>query len=490
MKKISSLKRKQCNKNNEGLILVNVLVFGVIAIVVTTSLVNWGATMIKNTKQLTAREQALQIAEAGIDYYRWHLAHSSNDYKDGTGTTTSNGPFVHNFEDKDGNIIGQFALTITPPPTGSTLVKILSKGTVLSDPNVQRSIQVSLAIPSFAKYAVAADDFMNFGSGTEVFGPIHSNYGIHFDGVAHNVITSAVRTFTDPDVGSNKWGVYTTSGADDPNPPTLPPNRPDVFMAGRQYPVATVDFLGITASLSSMRSIAINAGVNGRYYTSSGKQGYHIVLKTNNTFDLYKVNSIESAPNGCTNSQGQTNWGTWSIKTESIFKSNVTLPENGIIYLEDHVWVDGAINNSRVTIVAAAATFPGTSSTWKNIIINKNLLYTDYDGTDSIALIAQGDITTGLYSLNDFRVDAALIAQNGRIGRFYYSSSCGSNYIRDSITLYGMLASSNRYGFAYSNGTGYDTRNIVYDGNLLYAPPPSFPLTSNQYSILSWEEIK
>ena len=61
---------KKTNKSSSGLILVNVLVFGVIAIVVTTSLVNWGATMLKDTRQLSLKEQALQIAEAGVDYYR------------------------------------------------------------------------------------------------------------------------------------------------------------------------------------------------------------------------------------------------------------------------------------------------------------------------------------------------------------------------------------------------------------------------------------
>jgi Tfp pilus assembly protein PilX len=477
-------------KHNNGLILINVLVFGVIAIIVTTALVNWAATMLKSARQAAHREQALQIAEAGVDYYRWHLAHASNDYKDGTGTTTSNGPFIHNFEDKDGNVIGHFALTITPPPTGSTLVKIASKGTVLEDPSVSRSIQIALAIPSFAKYAVVANDFMNFGSGTEVFGPIHSNNGIHFDGVAHNVVTSAVNTFTDPDVGSTKWGVYTTSGADDPNPPTIAPNRPDVFMAGRQYPVATVDFLGITSSLSAMRTAAINAGAAGRYYSASGAQGYRIVLKTNDTYDLYRVNSVRSAPSNCNNSQSQTNWGTWSINTQTLIQSNRTFPANGIIYVEDHLWIDGQVNGARLTIVAAAATFPGTASTWKNIMVNSDLLYTNYDGTDTIALIAQGNVTTGLYSDDDLRIDAALMSQNGRIGRFYYSSNCGSNYKRDTITLYGMLATNKRYGFAYTDNTGYETRNIIYDGNLLYSPPPSFPLTSNQYSILSWEEIK
>lgn len=483
-------------KKSHGFILINVLVFGVIAVVVTSALVNWGGTMLKSTRQLTSKEQAMQVAEAGIDYYRWHLAHARTDYKDGTATTTTNGPFVHDFEDKDGNVIGQFALTITPPPVGSTLVKIKSKGTVLSDPSVSRTIQVSLAIPSLAKFAVVANDFMNFGIGTEVFGPIHSNGGIHFDGLAHNVITSALSTFTDPYVGGTKYGVYTTSGTDDPTPPTALPIRADVFMAGRQFPVAVVDFLGITTDLSTMKADAI---AGGKYLAASGAQGYRIVFKTNDTFDVYKVNSLKAAPGGCTNTQSETNWGTWSINTtggSQTFIANYPLPANGVIFVEDHAWVEGQINTARVTL--AAGKFPDSSSTWKNIIVNDNLLYTNYDGQDAIALIAQGNITSGLYNDSDgdeiMRIDAALIAQNGRAGRYYYSSSCGSTYIENKLTLYGMIGTNKQYGFAWGSAmsitSGFNIREIIYDSNLLYSPPPSFPLTSNQYSTISWEEVK
>lgn len=493
----------------KGFILVNVLVFGVIAIVVTTSLVNWGATVLKNTRQLNAREQAFQIAEAGIDYYRWHLAHAPNDYKDGTATTT-NGPFIHDFEDKDGNVIGKFELTITPPPTGSTLVKIVSKGTVTEYPSVYRKIQATLAIPSFAKYAVVANDIMRFGAGTEVYGPIHSNNGIRFDGIAHNIITSAKDKYIDPDQGTHnpawyQFGVYTTDSPtelnQDSTPPTTVPNRSDIFMAGRQFPVAAVDFNGITSDISQMKT---NAIANGKYLAASGVQGYHIVFKTNDTYDVYKVNNLHSAPNGC-DSDGTTGWGIWSIRVNSsgnivnhptsnysqTLLGNYPNPTNGTIFVEDNVWVDGQINGARITLVAAR--FPDTG-TRPNIIVNSNLLYTNYDGTDVIALISQGNFTTGLLSLNDLRVDAAIIAQNGRAGRFYYDSSCRVNstnyYNRNSITLYGMIGSSLRYGFAYTDGTGYDIRNIIYDGNLLYAPPPSFPLTSDQYTTISWEEIK
>ncbi len=469
----------------KGLILINVLVFSVIAITVTTALINWAAALLKQTRQIDASEQAFQIAEAGIDYYRWHLAHEPTDYTDGF-ATTSTGPFIHDFEDKSSNVIGQFALTITPPPIGSTVVKIKSKGTVITYPDISRTISVTLAIPSLAKYSVAANDFMRFGAGTEVFGPVHSNGGIRFDGVTHNIMTSAVDKFIDPDTGGPyRFGVYTTDSPTDPSPPSAVPDRSDIFMAGRQFPVPAFDFIGMTTDLSSMKA---DAQAGGSYYPSSGKEGYHIVLKTNDTFDIYKVNSMTNPSNGCkTDGSFQDNWDSWTINNQSSL-GNYPIPVNGVIFVEDHVWVDGHIDTARVTI--AAGRFPDNPSTRKSIIINNDLLYTNYDGQDSIALVAQGDISTGLSSENDLRIDAAVIAQNGRVGRFYYSWRCGVGYERDTITLFGMIASNLRYGFAYTNGTGYNIRNIIYDQNLLYSPPPSFPLTSDQYTTISWDEIK
>jgi hypothetical protein len=104
--------------------------------------------------------------------------------------------------------------------------------------------------------------------------------------------------------------------------------------------------------------------------------------------------------------------------------------------------------------------------------------------------MTQNNINVGLKSEDDLQIDAALVAQNGRVGRYYYSSACGTEYKRSVISLYGMIASNQRYGFAYTDGTGYTTRNLTYDGYLLYGPPPSFPITASQYDIISWEEVK
>jgi hypothetical protein len=474
--------------HNQGQIIIQALVFGGIGIFFISGLINWFNISMKASRQTLNREQAIQIAEAGIDYYRWHLAHSPQDYQDGTGMP---GPYAHDFYDKDGNVIGQYILDITPPPLGSSLVTVNSTGKVNADVNVSRAVTVRLAKPSVAKYAVLANQAMRFGEGTEVFGPIHSNQGIRFDGLAHNIISSAVASYDDPDHGgSNEFGVHTHLSPTDPLPPNSVPSRTDVFEAGRQFPLPVIDFVGITADLAQMKS---DAQADGFYRPSAGALGYHIVLKTDDTFDLYRVTNFINSPSGCTNSQGQSGWSTWSIQSQH-FIDNFPFPQNGIIFLEDDVFVDGQINTARLTIVAAF--FPDNPPFRKNIIVNNDLLYTNYDGQDSIGLIAQGNINVGMVSEDDLRIDAALIAQNGRAGRYYYpspnmfSQRCSPYDVRQAVTSYGMIATNQRYGFAYTDGNGYENRNLIYDANLLYAPPPSFPLTSDQYVTISWEEIK
>lgn len=487
-------------KNNKGFLLIGVLVFAAISVATVMAFVSWGATSAKLSRRVQSRELSLQIAEAGIEYARWYLAHYQSGYTLGN---TGAAPYTYPFNDKDGNQIGTYTLSVTPPQTGSTLVKIKSTGATLADPSATRSINVHLAIPSLAKYSLLGNSDMRFGEGTVIYGPLHSNGGVRFDGTAWNKVSSAKSSYDDPDhTGNVEFGVHThiTSGSGVVNnsfraaeaPPSTVPNRTDVFKAGREFPVPAVDFAGITNDLATIKTQAI---ASGRYFAASGYQGYQIILKTDDTFDLYRVTSLSAAPSGCADVNSESGWGTWSIGAKT-FLANYSIPTNGLIFVEDHVWVEGQINTARVTI--AAAKFPDNASTRKNIIVNNNLRYTNYDGQDVIALIAQNNINVGLFSADNLYIDGALIAQNGRIGRHYYdpptngggTNRCGTNVYRNSITLFGMLGSNQRYGFAYTDGTGYDTRTITYDTNLLYAPPPNFPLASDKYQTILWEELE
>jgi len=473
---------------HQGYIIVTLLVVMSIFVPMLLLFVGWSVTSLKLVDRTLQREVAFHIAEAGIDYYRWHLAHDPEDFQDGGSEA---GPYVHDFVDKNGTVIGSFSLDITPPPIGSTLVTIESTGVTLEYPFISRTIRTQLAVPSLATFAVVANAAMRFGSGTEIYGPVHSNGGIRFDGYAHNIVSSAKNTYTDSDSDActgNSWGVHTCLSPADSAPSIVPANRPDVFAAGRDYPVPQVDFTGITNDLADIKT---KAQSDGYYFAYSNKSGYRIVLKINDTFDIYKVNNLVSVPSGCSNTQAD--WGTWSVNSQTLL-GNYPNPANGLIFVEDNLWVEGKINSARLTIAAGA--FPDNANTRKSITVNKDLLYTNYDGQDVIALIAQKNINAGMVSSNTYRIDAALVAQNGRVGRFYYaapgggSNRCSPYHVRSSITLYGMLATNNRYGFAYTDNTGYVTRNIIYDGNLLYGPPPNFPLTSESYQVLSWEELE
>ena len=469
----------------EGMIIVQTMVFASIAVIIMGALAGYAATTIKAGRINFNREQAFQAAEAGIDYYRWHLAHSPTDYQDGTGGA---GPYVHSLKDKNGNVIGQFSLDITPPPVGSTIVTINSTGSAALDGTYTRKVASQLAKPSIAKYAVAGNNAMRFGTGTEVFGPIHVNGGIRFDGLAHNLVTSGATTYTDADgdacTSSNYYAVHTCLSPADPTSPTALPLRGDVFEAGRLISQPTIDFSGFTTDLAILKA---NAIANGFYrdVAGSGFVGYHIVLKTDDTFDLYKINSWASL-GSCTSSPSGTL--SWSVGMQTL-QGNYAFPANGIIFIEDHIVIDGQIDSARLTITAADLPLPSSPSGYKNVLINNDLSYTNYDGSDAIGVIGQNGVMVGLVSEDDLKIDAALIAQNDRVGRFYYSGSSCTYKNRSVISLYGMIASYARYGFAYTNGTGYNIRNIVYDASLLYAPPPDFPLTSAQYQILTWQEV-
>jgi hypothetical protein len=451
-----------------------------VAMTVMTGYASWSILTIRATRQALYREQALMLAEAGVEYYRWHLAHSPDDFQDGAGAA---GPYTHGYHDRYGNLVGTFTLDIAPPGIGSTIVTVKSTGTPAVTPRTDRSVEVKLGKPSWAKFAVVADSVMRFGEGTEIYGPVHSNDGIRFDGLAHNLTSSSKDKYDDPDHGGDdEFGVHTHLAPVDPLPPSAVPARTDVFEAGRAFPVPSVDFTGISADLAQMKS---DAQDDGRYFGSSGSLGYEIVFKTDDTFDLYRVTSLVNPPSGC--SDGQDYWGTWSVNNRT-FLNNYGNPANGIVFLEDNTWVRGQISTARVTV--AVAKFPESPSTYRHITVNQDLLYTNYDGSDALALIAQGNINAGMVSEDDLRIDAAVLAQNGRVGRHYYGSSCNPYNHRDAITLYGMIGTNERYGFAYTDDTGYDIRELIYDGHFLYAPPPAFPPTADAYQIISWKEVR
>ena len=480
----------QSNKN-KGSILVVVIAATGIFMMITLGSISLALLQNKQNRQKVAYAQALHIAEAGVNYYRWALYHENDEYCNNEACIggPNFGPYgPYEYTDSAGNgITGYYELYITPPPAnGSTIVTIKSIGWVDSYPTIKREVEVRCGIRSWSSYSTLANANIRFGSGTEVWGPMHSNGGIRFDGVAHNEITSSLLDYDDPDhSGANEFGVHTHVAPTDPlpdgnNPPLNVPVRNDVFIAGRSFPVPIISFDLLNSHINEVYDLATSSGVVidpgpgvwSDCINSWCDEGFHITLKTDNTFDVRGVSAVRSF---C---QNQSN----SIGTETGVISNIAIPANGIIFVKHNIWVDGQINNSRATILAFEDPFVGGIA---DIYLTNDLQYTNFDGTDAIGLIAQRDVSVGRYSDDFLVIDAALIAKDGRIGREWYSTC--SNSVRNTITVYGTLATRNRYGFAWTDGTGYQIRNLVYDSNLTFAPPPHFPSTG-EYTFISWRE--
>lgn len=514
--------------------LVYALVIMTVVSILLSSIIGFVVSHLKFSSNRVAREEAFQIAEAGIYSYRWYLAHATDGmnaqqlqaFWQDAGTLGVSGPVEVDYIDPGtGEVIGRYRLELTLPDPSSTIATVISTGMVASDAGVSRIVKARFRRPSWSEYAVLADEFIRFGEGTEVWGRIHSNDGVRFDGLAHNSITSLVPTVDDPDhSGGVEFGVHTharsTHPPDPPNstidstfraaeaPPNTVPNRADIFEGGRQFPVPEVSFTGVQSDLSHMKNVACNdtgsgctvtndCWADGCYFDNSN-EGRRIVLKNDGTFDSYRVNAYSGTTNSITSFIGRrsTNGAAcvtsvnWSNAPESQCASRVyagytclcnpqneTIPDDGVIYVEDNMWLEGEIDSgvTRLTIVAGVGNM---------FLGNNNLIYTSYDGSNILGIIGQQDVEIIRHSQTNLQIDGALLAQTGRVGREHY----GAGDYKNSITVNGAIATKQRYGFAWTDGTGYDERHLNFDNNLLYYPPPYFP-TGTEYSIDLWEEL-
>ena len=469
-------------KARKGSVLAYILIVVSIVAIILSSAIQFIVSRVKYSAYTHAREEAFQISEAGIQYFRWYLAHNT----DGR-TALQIQDFWNNrsllpaeeggmeYRDPNGGAIGKFKLEVIPPDAGSTIAIVRSEGWTYKYPDHKREIQVRLRRPSWSEFILMINDDLRVGEGTETFGKVKSNFGIRFDGLAHNLVSSAVYKYDDPDhAGSGEYGVHTHLSPVDPLPDNPLPARTDVFEAGRQIDVTDTDFVGMRADLNLIESVA-RSGLNGSIFLNDDFAGWHIILKEDGTFDYCNIQNFQGE-----NREVHKYRGSWR---------NAPIPESGVIFVQNNVRVEGKINNDRLTIVAADLKTGGSRY---DIYLKNDLTYTNYDGRDVLGLVADGNIEVILNSENDLRIDAAMIAQEGKVGRgqhtpwWCFSSSCRD--IKDTITVYGAIASNIRYGFAYTDGSGYQKRDLIFDNNLLYNPPPYFP-TGSEYLLDLWEEL-
>lgn len=451
------------------------VITGAFVVVIYGMLFALGVQFDSSNRQV-AQEKALHVAEAGVNYYRWHLAHDPDDYQDGTG---SEGPYEHEYVDPQGEAIGKFSLEITPPTAGSSVVTIRSTGWTYAYPKITRTIKVAYGQSSFAEYAFLQNASSWYGTNITVNGQIHSNNGIRMDGTNLSLVTSAKEDYmcgwetgcSPPENKPGIWGVGGDSGL-------------------WQFPVPPIDFETISFDLSNMRDTAQSQGL---YLADSMAAGYHIEFFSNSTFSVKKVNSTGSLEGYQTPGSGLGQQGKGGCRdrdqiiTDETLVGTYNVSDTPVIFAEDNLWVEGDVKG-RITVAAAA--FPIGSSDVE-IWIPDNITYTSYEGQDALGLISQNNIYMARDVPDDFRIDAVMMAQQGSIIRHGYFDWCEgtTNAVRNKLTIYGSLITYDKSYWNFGSGpdSGFIEREIIYDTNILYAPPPFFP-TSGEYEFISWVE--
>ena len=490
MKSLKNKKNISFDRTKKGSALAFALVMIVVVAITLSSLLTYISSQINYSKDKVERESAFQIAEAGAYYYRWYLAHMvegktaeqiTDFWQNGNPIGVDvNNPYTAEFKDPEGNAIGEYKLEVQRPTAGSTIITVKSTGWTYKKPSATRVVQVRFRRPSWSENIFLSNSFMNFGNQATVYGKIHSNDGIRFDGIAYNTVSSLKSTFDDPTYGGNRqeFGVHTTTNPADPAAPAYPwasgtvPIRSDVFVGGREFPVPEVNFAGVSSDLDNMRTQAKN-GI-GKYFDTTGL-GRRINIKSNGTYDICTVKTANTNTHAITK-YFTNDLSSWCNSCSGACLSNYPIIDNGVIFVDNNVWVEGSVNNKKLTIAAG-----GNQSDIYIGISNNNLRFAAYNCDNMLGLVAQRDVRVLNDCPSDFTVDAALLAQTGLVG---IVNGMGGKY---SLTFNGAIASYLQPYFQSGN-SGFSDRTYNFNNNLLYCPPPYFP-TGTEYSIDQWDEL-
>ncbi len=479
---------KRLLSSHRGSITLIVIVFAGIFAAVLTALAGYMLSQSRVEDATRVRAEAFSVAEAGLEYYRWHLAHFPTDLQNGTGHA---GPYAVVIPDPEGGTAGTASLSISANMSCNqiTSINITSTGTAADDASQPQTLVARYARPSVADYSYIVNDSVWAGPDRIINGPYHTNGGIRMDGTTNAPVTSSLASWT----CTSSFGCDGV-GSDPPENST----EPGVFGAGSNsnlwsYPTPQLDFAGIAADFSSLKTTAQASGIYLPRYSSGAStsanyhRGYHLIFNANGTLTVKRVSVATPLTETPLNSSDPTT-DYALIGTESSYNT-YTIPANcGTIFVEDNTWVEGTIP-AQVTLVVANVTTVGVVP---DVFLKNNIVYAATDGTDGLALISEHDILITPDAPMNLNLNGVFIAQGGAFGRNLYA--CPSSYEpRGTLTILGSTISDIRTGTQWTYGcgatnAGYLTRIDAFDRTLAGNPPPFTPTTSNDYQFVSWQQ--
>ncbi len=433
-------------------------------------------------RAIAVREQALHIAEAGLEYYRWFLNKNPTIMVSGSGLTS---PTSYTLEDPEGGNLGTATITaVADKQCGAVRwVDITSRGVTNINASFPRTLSARYMRPSVAEYSYVVNTNVWAGADRVIRGPYHSNGGVRMDGTHNAEVTSAVSTWSCD-------SAYNCSPTQN--------NAPGVLGSGSnpslwEYPVSTVNFASIAVDFSDLKSKAQTQG--GIYYgAASGSvnsRGYHLIFNSNGTVTIYRVTNTTGFPSYSTQYGDTTEYS--KINSQTLLGTFNVPSSCSLMFFEDRVWIEGTVNG-KVTVIAAT---PTTTSTSPDVYLNGNILYADSDGSDGLTVIAERNVLIPLVVPETMEIHGIFVAQSGHYGRDYFSTADLSSSYDSYVTLstlntIGTVVSNGRTGTSWNCGgsfcSGFQQRYDYYDQLVAFAPPPFTPTASTDYEFALWRE--
>lgn len=469
------------NRNTQsGYLVILTLVFGAIFLVMVVAFMSY-ITNQYTIQQIRAHEErAFAIAESGLHYYKWYLAHFPDDLTNGTG---EDGPYEVPYEDTESGLVGTSTLSIAANTSCGdiTSVDIVSTGATREAPDITRTLSARYTQPTVATYAYIINANVWAGEDRTIVGPYHSNGVIRMDGTNNSIVSSGQASWEcdgslpcDPhDEGDTVDAVYGDGG--DSN----------LWV----FPQPPINFTSISVDLATIADRAENDG--GIYLGPSGDYGYRVRFNSDDTISVYVVDRTEQYYSYSSRDGWQYER---NVITDDDFVGTYSIPSAcSVIFVEDKVWLEGTLS-SKVTLAAADIDSAGVDP---SIVLNDNITYANENA--GLLAIAEDNVLVGLLVPEDMNVSGIFAAQNGRFGRNYYDTWDLPHYLdeyveRGTLTVYGSIISNRRVGTQWvslSTGamlSGFANRVNIYDRDLANDPPPYTPATTETFEFTDWRE--
>ncbi|MBU3918475.1 pilus assembly PilX N-terminal domain-containing protein, partial [Patescibacteria group bacterium] len=343
------------NKEN-GFIITYILVFAVIFAILLTALLGFILSQMRISKYEVASEQALYIAEAGLNRYRWYLIHQSQGLLAGDelGCPLSDcsecEECEYEFDLPGVGVIGGYTLAVEEVrPCGiTTAVTVTAEAWTNDFPNSKRKVKLRYIKPSVADYSYILNYNVWAGSDRVITGPYHSNGGIRMDGENNSLVSSEQSEW----ICTSSYGCspcpsecnyISGRGCVCPGVFTTANGQEDLFVVNANH----FDFEGITVNLNQIKGFTKDED-KGLYLPPSGKLGYHVMLNSRQLI----VRKILALSRVWAYNEELGNFWEYSIISQESAPEYYAIDDCGLAFIEDNVWIEGGLAG-KLTLVSA-----------------------------------------------------------------------------------------------------------------------------------------